>query len=280
MSWNPDLRLLYQITIEDIRYAKDRQWKIIYYSLLTFAAIIGFYFAAEDTFFSGWGPKLVLVVLALFVSLVAVHHLTDSQKCLCEYRMRIEAIKNGFKKKNPPKPTSILEISIKSDSPYRIFSVIVFLLMLADVICAAYLVLYDEWSRLMLAILIYLALIARYIFSSCKSESELGETKSKFVYYWDLIIYPLFCSKLEKPKSKLKVPKDKHYRFGYYFWDLIFPFIILIMVGALLVAWLLLNRFHLWEIVLLISLAGAAGFIPCYKYENRIVKKAVATHMI
>lgn len=279
MSWNADLRLLYQVTIEDIRYAKDRQWKIIYYSLLTFAAIIGFYIVAEDGFFSGWCPKLVLVVLVLFVSLLAVHHLTDSQKCLCEYRMRIEAIRNGVKKKNPPKPTSILEISVESDSPYRIFSIIVFLLMLADVIWGAYLVLYDEWSWLILAIVIYFGLIVRYFFSSCKAESELR--KAKFAHYLrDLILYPFLFSKPEK--LELKVAKDKHYRFAYYFWDLISPFIILIMAGVLLVAWLLLNRFHLWEIVLLVSSAGAAGFIPCYRYEDHIVKEAIVRvrHMI
>ena len=33
----------WQITIDDIRYIKNRQWTVTYYLLLLFAAIIGFY---------------------------------------------------------------------------------------------------------------------------------------------------------------------------------------------------------------------------------------------
>jgi len=141
-----ELRMLYQITIDDIKYAKRLQWTTTYYILLTFAAIIGFYFWIKPLNSDlGWDQKIWLLLPALGINILAVYHLMDTQKCQAIYRMRIIAIKERLEKITK----DVLDISIKNErdeGKYYGFDYYFLSLVLPFIILITVGLLYVAWS--------------------------------------------------------------------------------------------------------------------------------------
>ncbi len=96
-----ELRLLYSISIEDIRYSKNRQWSITYYGLLTYAALIGFYGLIQgqfcDLFLSQKSFYLLLLITpGALIFLVCVWLIMDIHSKLIRYRDKLKAIDKTF----------------------------------------------------------------------------------------------------------------------------------------------------------------------------------------
>ena len=111
---NSQLRLLYQIYTDNIENAKRRQWSTVYYVLLSYAAIIGFYHLTRSEFhYTCWSQKALILIPALFVNVLGMGILVDIQKCLCQYRMHLRAIETTF----IGRAEKILEMSSKQERP-------------------------------------------------------------------------------------------------------------------------------------------------------------------
>jgi hypothetical protein len=79
--------------------------------------------------------------------------------------------------------------------------------------------------------------------------------------------------------TRANISKGEEYAFTKYFWDLVFPFIILMMAGVFLITWfLLIEKLSAWESGILTGFAGFACFWPCYIYKAHVVSKAVIKH--
>ena len=118
---NEELRLLYQITVDDIKYAKSLT---TYSVLLTFAVIIGFYILPEpdvdSEIFVTWYQKLWLLIPAFGINAFGIYHVTDTQKRLCGYRMRLTAIKEEFEGKTK----KVLDLPGEHEEEYLLMAVI------------------------------------------------------------------------------------------------------------------------------------------------------------
>jgi len=85
-----DFRMLYQVTIDDIRYIKGRQWVVTYYLLLLFAAIIGFSETIGLDQIDNWRwEKLVLSGISVGIAILGICFLIGYQKTLAGYRRRL-----------------------------------------------------------------------------------------------------------------------------------------------------------------------------------------------
>jgi len=93
-----DLRLLYQINIDNIENAKNRQWRTTYYVLAVFAAIIGFcQLGSIDIYAHGLGSKVICLLIPAFLfQLLGTYHVLNTHKIQCEYRNKIIAIESQF----------------------------------------------------------------------------------------------------------------------------------------------------------------------------------------
>ena len=128
---NEELRLLYQITIGDIENAKRRQWSIVYYILLSFAALIGFYSVTKANFiYDCWYQKLCLLLPTLFVNFFGIYLLMDFQKNMCKYRMRLCEIGEEFE----PRARKVLKISVQSCRLWRYQCILSFILSMTGVV--------------------------------------------------------------------------------------------------------------------------------------------------
>ena len=85
-----DFRMRWQITIDDIRYIKNRQWTVTYYLLLLFAAIIGFYevIIPRDAILPCW-QRVVLFLVAIYIAGIGTYFLREFQKTAARYRKRL-----------------------------------------------------------------------------------------------------------------------------------------------------------------------------------------------
>lgn len=111
-----ELRTLFSIITDDIKYAKRHQLAITYYVLLSYAAIIGFYILIRSELrYLPWYHNLWLLLPALFINILGMYHIMDTQKCLCTYRMRLKAIKSRFERLSQ----SVLNISTEETSLIR-----------------------------------------------------------------------------------------------------------------------------------------------------------------
>ena len=122
-----ELRMLYQITIDDIRYAKRQQWAITYYGLLLITGILGFYKLIQSSKTNiACFEKGILFALAVLIALMGTWILCTFQKSLCEYRERLVRIIN--KKENFSKKfkDALGDISRDYTSFYYYFGSIVF----------------------------------------------------------------------------------------------------------------------------------------------------------
>jgi hypothetical protein len=89
-----DFRMRYQITIEDIKHIKNRQWTVTYYLLLLFAAIIGFYKTVNDPNSVAiaflWIQRAVLSLIAIAVAVLGhKFFLSNFQETLVRYRSNL-----------------------------------------------------------------------------------------------------------------------------------------------------------------------------------------------
>lgn len=181
-----DLRMLYQISIDDIKVAKGRQWATIYYTLLTFGAIIGFYALTKGFFiYACWPQRLCLLVPAYLVNLLGMFHLVDTQKCLCEYRMRLRAIKEGF----TIKAKKVLDITVNGEKEEKkyygfgyYFWTLVFpfiFLMAIGMFYITWLLLYKDFSMAWIILIVLLfetvAFLPYYICNRCKVQKAEGK---------------------------------------------------------------------------------------------------------
>jgi len=96
-----ELRLLYSISIEDIRYSKNRQWAITYYGLVGYAGIIGFYSLIQQRFgYLCLSQKLFyslpLVLPAFLLTVFCLWHIMDIHFRLIRYRWKLQAIEGTF----------------------------------------------------------------------------------------------------------------------------------------------------------------------------------------
>jgi hypothetical protein len=89
-----ELRAVYHVIHDDIKYGKRLQWTTTYYALLTFAAIVGFakliydrmgHTCPDEKLEYAW----FFVVLACLVNLVAIYNLMLTQYRLTLYRMQL-----------------------------------------------------------------------------------------------------------------------------------------------------------------------------------------------
>jgi hypothetical protein len=90
-----ELQLLYDLSARDIENAKRRQWSMVYYALLSFAAIVILYDIITDEY--DYIPTLTwlkyfLLITAWLINLLSMWHIMDTHRCMCEYRMRLNEI--------------------------------------------------------------------------------------------------------------------------------------------------------------------------------------------
>ena len=147
MSENAQLRLLYQVYTDAIERAKHRQWATPYYTLLGYAAIIGFYHLTKSEFlYVCWKQKSLLLVPAFLLSILGTWILIDIQKCLCTYRLRNREIEKTFTKR----AQTIVSRDVKKVSMYeRYFLALIIpfiFLMIVGLIYVTWLLAGDKWS--------------------------------------------------------------------------------------------------------------------------------------
>ncbi len=90
--------MLYQILVEDIRWAKGRIWTITYYCILTYVVIIGFlnYMGTDLGPLSFLGKLFYLLLPAFGINMLAMWHIMDTHRCMCEYRARLVEINEAM----------------------------------------------------------------------------------------------------------------------------------------------------------------------------------------
>ncbi len=82
-----DFRMRYQITMDDIKYIKSRQWVVTYYLLLLFVAIIGFYkiISPEHGTLPCW-QRAILFMIPVGIAVLGIWFLYRFQKTLARFR--------------------------------------------------------------------------------------------------------------------------------------------------------------------------------------------------
>ncbi len=82
----------YQILIEDVRYVKNQQWRLCYYTLLLLVAVIGLWGAL------GQMPKVrvILFTTSVILAIVGTYFLLKFQKDLRRYRQTIGNVRDKF----------------------------------------------------------------------------------------------------------------------------------------------------------------------------------------
>jgi hypothetical protein len=85
-----DFRMRYQVTIDDIKYIKTRQWAVTYYLLLLYAAVIGFYkiMKPDHGIIPCW-QKVVLYLTIVGIAVFGIFFLNKLEKTLARYRKRL-----------------------------------------------------------------------------------------------------------------------------------------------------------------------------------------------
>ena len=96
-----DLHLSYTTSVEDIRFAKQQQWRLTYYALLLMIGI--FYLRSNNELDLIWHIALALITVGIAVSAVLL--IIEIEKDLHGYRSKMIKIENAlsseFKKINP-----------------------------------------------------------------------------------------------------------------------------------------------------------------------------------
>jgi hypothetical protein len=114
-----ELRVLFQIITDDIKYAKRLQWTVTYYVLVTYAAIIGFVELLNSSL--PWREPLyssLILFPAFGINLLGMWHLMDMHKHLSFYRRRL----NEIEKKFEPVTRKILDITDEPKEKYESYT--------------------------------------------------------------------------------------------------------------------------------------------------------------
>jgi hypothetical protein len=82
----------YKILVEDIRYAKNQQWRLTYYIVLLLAALIGL----SELFKRNWILQTILIIAAILLAIFGTRFLCKFQKDLTRYRSNIGKIRKKF----------------------------------------------------------------------------------------------------------------------------------------------------------------------------------------
>ena len=92
-----ELRLLYQISVNDIEHGKRRQWTAVYYVLFAFAAIVGLYVLIQKPCYN-LRPHLKLLFLlpAVGVNFFGMWIIMDTHRSMCWYRARMKKVVEKF----------------------------------------------------------------------------------------------------------------------------------------------------------------------------------------
>ena len=111
-----EIRTLLSIVVDDIKYAKNRQWSLTYYVLLTYAALIGLCkLIRENAVYSCTTAINISIIFTAFViSFVGVFNLLDTHMRIAYYRHRLENIKKYLS----PKPRAIINIRPETEQNY------------------------------------------------------------------------------------------------------------------------------------------------------------------
>ena len=86
-----DARLLFQITVDDIKVGKNRLWISTYYILSLYAGLIAFckYFRFSPA--DDW-IKILLLFFGCIVTIFAIYHLIESHASIARYRKRLNSV--------------------------------------------------------------------------------------------------------------------------------------------------------------------------------------------
>jgi hypothetical protein len=85
---NEDLRLFYQIVIDDIRYSKQQQWNTIYLTLLAIAATISLFLGIETKPGFSQSLKWFLIIVCIFIALMGIIFIGIYQGSMAKYRCK------------------------------------------------------------------------------------------------------------------------------------------------------------------------------------------------
>jgi len=88
-----ELRLLYRIIADDIKYVRRQQWAITCYVLLLIASIVGFH---DILFHPTPIEKFILVTIAFLVAIAGTLYIVTLQETLSKYRGKLMIITDHF----------------------------------------------------------------------------------------------------------------------------------------------------------------------------------------
>jgi len=86
-----DLRLLYQISVNDLTYFKTQQWSVTNYTLLLYAGVVGVAQMLKPGL--SVADRYVLVVLTVIVAAAVLGILTKLQKSVNVRQLRLDAVR-------------------------------------------------------------------------------------------------------------------------------------------------------------------------------------------
>ena len=87
-----DLHLIYSVSIDDIRFAKQQQWRMTYYALLLMAGI--FYIRTNNQFPLIW--HIILIIITVLIAGFAVVFIIEIENDIVGYRHRIVQTRKGL----------------------------------------------------------------------------------------------------------------------------------------------------------------------------------------
>jgi hypothetical protein len=91
-----ELRLLYKISIDDIRYSKQQQWNTIYLTLLAIAATISLFLVLKNGLFISDSLKIFLISICIFIALVGIIFIAIYQSSMAKYRCKKNKLERNF----------------------------------------------------------------------------------------------------------------------------------------------------------------------------------------
>jgi hypothetical protein len=96
-----EILMIYQVTVDDIRYSKTQQWLILFYSLLLIAGV----FSLISTIYGSFSCILIthkifftviLALIPIIAGLIYYNYICDQNK----YRKRIRKVRNTFEEES------------------------------------------------------------------------------------------------------------------------------------------------------------------------------------
>jgi hypothetical protein len=109
---NPaDWLAYYQILIDDIKYAKQQQWRLAYYALLLFAAVV----ALSGYLDSKPSSTITLFIVKFFLAVSGTYYLRKFQRDIRRYRTNVSTIRNKY---FPPDLRDIAQYEPADKDPY------------------------------------------------------------------------------------------------------------------------------------------------------------------